>query len=52
MDEWKNTVVNEKDLTKKFNWIKANFEKEAYSFWKLDYDKLENELKETLISMN
>ena len=52
MDEWKNYVVNEKDQTKKFTWIKTNFEKEAYSFWKLDYDKLETELKESFISMN
>lgn len=46
MDDWKNKVVNEKDLTKKFDWIKANFEPEAYSFWKLDYDKMEGELQE------
>lgn len=52
MDTWKNTVVNEKDLAKKFAWIKENFEKEAYSFWKVDYDKLESELKDELMSMN
>lgn len=44
MDTWKNTVVNIKDLKERFDWIKNNFEKDAYSFWKLDYDKLPSEL--------
>lgn len=52
MDAWKVSVVNEKDYTKRFDWIKNNFEPEAYSFWKLDYDKLDSELKETFQSNN
>lgn len=52
MDDWKKFVVNETDNEKKFNWIKENFEPEAYSFWKMDYDKLDSELKVFLVSKN
>lgn len=52
MDTWKNTVVNEKDLNKRFEWIKTNFESGAYSFWKMDYDKLDSELKVEFQSRN
>lgn len=50
IDDWKKKVVNEKDLDKKWEWIRANHEPEAYSFWKLDYDKLPDELKSFFIS--
>lgn len=52
MDDWKKKVSNEKDDEEKFKWIKENFEPEAYSFWKLDYDKLDTELKVELVSRN
>ena len=52
MDDWKKYVVNEKDQETKFKWIKENFEPEAYSFWKMDYDKLDNELKVLFLSKN
>lgn len=44
MDTFKKTVVNEKDNEKKMKFIKENHDPNAYSFWKVDYDKLEGEL--------
>ncbi len=52
MDEFKNYVVNEKDQDKKMKWIKVNFDANAYSFWKMDYDKLESECKEDYKTFN
>ena len=42
---WKMYVVNEKDQEKKMKYIFENFEPEAWSFWKIDYDKLPTECK-------
>jgi len=52
MDTIKKTVLNEKDLVKRMTWLKENFEKEAYSFWKMDYDKLKDECEIDYITRN
>lgn len=51
-DEWKNTVCQQKDLQKKLQYVKENHDENGYSFWKLDYDKLPNTLKEELPASN
>jgi elongation factor 1-gamma len=42
---WKLYVVNEKDKQKKMDYIWEHFEPEAWSFWKVDYDKLPSDNK-------
>ena len=44
MDTFKRKVVNEKDQDEKMKYVKENHDANAYSFWKVDYDKLEGEL--------
>lgn len=44
LDAFKDVVVNEKDPKKKMEYIFKNFDPKAYSFYKLDYDKEDDEL--------
>ena len=52
LDLWKKYVVNERDSEKKMKYIKENHDPNAYSFYKLDYDKMEDELVEKIYTQN
>ena len=52
LDDFKKFVVNTPDLNKKMSYVKEKHDPNAYSFWKLTYDKLEDELVARIYSEN
>jgi len=52
LDDFKRFVCNEKDNERKMNYVKENFDEKAYSFWFLEYDKLEGQCEVDYITKN